>query len=160
MTHSLLRTAAAAALLAAPATAQEVALGIGWNALDGVGGAPAGFVEGRFGTFRLFDGVSLRIGGVLEADTDGDLFGGLGPVLGWAFLPGWKLEGSFMPGVYIEGAGADLGSTCEFRSFVGISYAIDDSYRLGVAWSHKSNAGLDEYNPGEDSAWLYVARQF
>ncbi len=62
---------------------------------------------------------------------------------------------SFAPGVYV--GGYDLGHVVEFRSQVEASYRFDDRSRLGVAFSHMSNASIGDKNPGTESAILYYS---
>ena len=66
----------------------------------------------------------------------------------------WVLRPSFAPGLYRQGDGKDLGHTVEFRSAVELAYRFDDRSRLGLELYHRSNAGLDERNPGEESLML------
>ncbi len=53
-------------------------------------------------------------------------------------------------GEYKEGAGKDLGGTCQFRFAVGLSWQFVNRARLGLQLAHISNAGLDDHNPGEE----------
>ena len=50
--------------------------------------------------------------------------------------------------IYGEGDGKDLGHAIEFRSGIEVAYRFDDYSRLGLSFTHISNAGLDERNPG------------
>ena len=36
----------------------------------------------------------------------------------------------------------------------------DGPWRLGAQFAHKSNAGLDEINPGVESLYLMLSRKF
>jgi lipid A 3-O-deacylase len=65
------------------------------------------------------------------------------------------LRPSFAPGLYIEGDGKDLGSVIEFRSALELGWRFDDRSRLGLEISHRSNAGIDDRNPGEESLMLF-----
>ena len=65
------------------------------------------------------------------------------------------LRPSFAPGLFYEGNGKDLGSVIEFRSALEAAYRFDDRSRLGIEISHRSNAGLDDRNPGEESLMLF-----
>lgn len=143
--------------LAGPACAQEVLLAAGWTGVNHGEDAPGVFVEGRLRVLPLLDTLDLAAGAVAGVDIDGDLFLGVGPVLRWSFLPGWRADASFMPGFYEEGGGLDLGSSIEFRSSVALSRAVGERTRIGLAYSHISNASIAEHNPGEDSVWLFVA---
>jgi lipid A 3-O-deacylase len=65
------------------------------------------------------------------------------------------LRPSFAPGLYYEGDGKDLGSVLEFRSALELGWRFDDRSRLGLEISHRSNAGIDDRNPGEESLMLF-----
>lgn len=65
------------------------------------------------------------------------------------------LRPSFAPGLYHDGDGKDLGSALEFRSALEVAYRFDNRARLGVELSHRSNAGIDDSNPGEESLMLF-----
>jgi lipid A 3-O-deacylase len=65
------------------------------------------------------------------------------------------LRPSFAPGLYYEGNGKDLGSVLEFRSALELGWRFDDRSRLGLEISHRSNAGIDDHNPGEESLMLF-----
>jgi lipid A 3-O-deacylase len=65
------------------------------------------------------------------------------------------LRPSFAPGLFYEGNGKDLGSVIEFRSALELAYRFDDRSRLGLEISHRSNAGIDEHNPGEETLMLF-----
>lgn len=65
------------------------------------------------------------------------------------------LRPSFAPGLYYEGDGKDLGSVIEFRSALEAAYRFDDRSRLGLEISHRSNARIDDTNPGEESLMVF-----
>lgn len=61
---------------------------------------------------------------------------------------------NFAAGIYGNGDGKDLGHAIEFRSGANFAYRFDDYSRLGFAFHHISNAGLDDRNPGEETLML------
>jgi len=65
------------------------------------------------------------------------------------------LRPSFAPGAYHRGDGKSLGGTVEFRSAGEFAYRFDNRSRLGLELSHRSNAGLYEKNPGEETLMLF-----
>jgi lipid A 3-O-deacylase len=65
------------------------------------------------------------------------------------------LRPSFAPGLYHEGNGKDLGGVIEFRSALELAYRFDDRSRLGLDFSHRSNAGIYDDNPGEETLMLF-----
>ncbi len=60
-------------------------------------------------------------------------------------------------GAYSEGDGKDLGHTVEFRSQIELAYRFDNRSRVGVAFSHISNAGIGDENPGTEILNVYYA---
>lgn len=99
-----------------------------------------------------------------------DQFNGLRPVLGafanddgGAYAYGgayWDLplgtepfviSPGFAVGGYHSGGSKDLGYGIEFRSTLEIAYQFDGGDRLGVAFSHLSNAGIGDSNPGVET---------
>ena len=58
---------------------------------------------------------------------------------------------SFAAGLYADGDGKDLGFPVQFRSQLEIAYRFDNRARLGLSYSHLSNADLDSDNPGAES---------
>lgn len=65
------------------------------------------------------------------------------------------LRPSFAPGYYHKGEGKDLEGALQFRTGVELAYRFDGGYRLGVELSHRSNAGLHDRNPGEESLMAF-----
>lgn len=55
---------------------------------------------------------------------------------------------------YEEGDGKDLGGSLQFRSAIDFGYRITKKARLGLTFYHLSNAGIEEFNPGANSAVL------
>lgn len=102
---------------------------------------------------RLFGLIKPWAG--LEATSDGGFWGGGGLLLDLYFGRRVVLTGSFAPGLYLNGAGKDLGYPLEFRSQIEIAYRFDDRSRLALALSHLSNAGLGDTNPGTEVISLY-----
>ncbi len=70
------------------------------------------------------------------------------------------LTPSIASGLYGRGSGKDLGHTVEFRSQIELSYLITDRARLGINFSHLSNAGLGDDNPGAETLAFTVLLPF
>lgn len=66
----------------------------------------------------------------------------------------WVVTPSFAPGWYRRGDGLDLGYPLEFRSQLEVAYRFDNRSRLGVSFSHMSNASIGDKNPGTESLML------
>jgi len=64
---------------------------------------------------------------------------------------------SFAPGYYSKGDGKDLGHNLEIRSQVEFGYEFEDASRVGLALSHRSNAGLGRPNPGAESLSVFFS---
>lgn len=93
------------------------------------------------------------VGANVNADGGGGVYAGISLDL---FLGNRiVLRPSFAPGLYWKGDGKDLGSALAFRSAGEIAWRFDDRSRLGVEVSHRSNAGIDDRNPGENSLMLF-----
>jgi lipid A 3-O-deacylase len=69
----------------------------------------------------------------------------------------WVLTPSFAPGVYRRGDGKDLGGAIEFKSQLELSYRFDNRGRLGVGFSHISNASIYDSNPGVETLFVTYA---
>ena len=97
---------------------------------------------------RYFDVIAPFVGGFVT--TDGAFYGGFG--LGAEFV----LDDRFvlMPftgvGLFEDGDGKDLGSVVEFRSGVDLGYRFDYGGQLSVTFTHISNAGISDRNPGTE----------
>jgi Lipid A 3-O-deacylase (PagL) len=59
-----------------------------------------------------------------------------------------QLTPGFAPGIALGGMRRDLGYPIEFRSSLELSVAAGDHLRVGVGFSHVSNARLGDHNPG------------
>lgn len=67
------------------------------------------------------------------------------------------LRPSFAPGYYNEGHGKDLGHPLEFRSGIEAGWRFSNGTQVGLEFSHISNGGLGDHNPGANSLMLMVA---
>ncbi|WP_085310539.1 acyloxyacyl hydrolase [Planktotalea arctica] len=63
----------------------------------------------------------------------------------------------FMPGVYVQGSGPDLGHDLEFRSGAEIGYQAKSGLRMGLSFDHRSNGGISPVNPGMETLQLRVS---
>jgi len=67
---------------------------------------------------------------------------------------------SFMPGLYHEGNGKDLGHILEFKSEVQLSLNLSRTTQLGFSYNHISNASLGSKNPGANSYMFNFLKSF
>lgn len=91
----------------------------------------------------------------LELTSDGGLWAGGGPLIDLHLGERLVLTGSFGVGAYEDGDGKPLGATTEFRSQAEVAWRFQDRSRLALAFSHISNAGLGDDNPGTEILTLY-----
>jgi lipid A 3-O-deacylase len=66
----------------------------------------------------------------------------------------WEISPSGAVGAYSRGNGLELGGTFEFHLGLHLTYAVSEKSRLGFYITHISNAYINGYNPGENSALL------
>lgn len=98
-------------------------------------------------------GPGLRGVAATLATTDGSLFVGAG--VAYELLLGrWDVTPTFVPGLYWNGGGRDLGYPLEFRSQVELGYRLRGGQRVALGLSHISNAGLGARNPGQESVTI------
>ncbi len=162
MKHRLM-AAALAAISVSPAQAADWVLGVGYSDFSGdrAEDAVALTVEVHGAPRWVFGSVAVGFAAGAMIDDIGDAWVGVG-LSGLASLGDrWFVEASLMPGLYEEGQGRnDLGDAVEFRSLIGLGYALDPDTRLSVAVDHRSNAGLGDDNPGVNTFSLRVRRAF
>jgi hypothetical protein len=95
------------------------------------------------------------VGLLTSADGGAFVYTGLMFELG---LPlGLQLSPGFAPGIALARTDSDLGSAVEFRSSLELSLAVGNRLRVGLAFSHISNARLGEHNPGVEVLVLGIA---
>ena len=70
----------------------------------------------------------------------------------------WIIQPSFAP-TWWRGKtdDLDLGHALEFRSRLEVAYRFPDQSRLGLAFSHSSNASFGDINPGTETLMLSVS---
>ena len=104
------------------------------------------------GDVRPFAGVMFT--------SDWAAYGYAGVRVGFPLGDRWAFTFSFAPGAFDKGDGKDLGYGLEFRSQVEMNYRLANGARLGLAFSHMSNASLGRGNPGAESLVLTYALPF
>jgi hypothetical protein len=90
----------------------------------------------------------------------GGLYGYAGVALDLYWGRRFVLTPSFAPGIYLQGGSKDLGYPIEFRSSIKAAWRLDDRSRIGIDFSHISNAGLDNRNPGANQLMLFYSVPF
>ncbi len=90
----------------------------------------------------------------INANTDGGIYGFGGLAYDFYLGDSFVIIPAFAVGAYEEGDSKDLGGTLEFRSQLEFAYQFKNMSRLGISYSHMSNASLYEHNPGQESLVL------
>ncbi len=98
------------------------------------------FLKPFFGVEYTNDSASYFITGIYFEDNLGELFEG--DKSKFFFTP------SFGAGIYDNGSGKKLGNNLQFRTSVELSYELKSKNRIGISFSHISNANLGDKNPG------------
>ena len=98
------------------------------------------FLKPFFGIEYTNDSASYILSGIYFEDNLGELFEGDNNK--FYFTP------SFGAGIYNDGSGKKLGNDLQFRTAIEISYELKNKNRIGISFSHISNANLGDKNPG------------
>ncbi|MFQ1700836.1 acyloxyacyl hydrolase [Loktanella agnita] len=67
------------------------------------------------------------------------------------------IESSFMPGLYTQGDGPDLGGALHFRAAIGAGYVFGNGATLTVSYDHRSNGDTQDINPGLETLAIRYA---
>jgi hypothetical protein len=88
----------------------------------------------------------------------GEIWAGYGATWRTGFGGGpFYAELHAMTGLYEAGDGLDLGGPIVFRSGLELGWEAASGWRLGLAYDHRSNAGLYDRNPGVETVQLRVS---
>ena len=98
------------------------------------------FLKPFFGLELTNDSASYFLTGIYVEDNLGQLVDG--EKSKYYFTP------SFGAGIYDDGSGKKLGNTLQFRTSFEVSYELKNKNRIGISFSHISNANLGDKNPG------------
>ena len=158
-----LATPQATAQTAAPANASAgepafVSFAAGYYDLNDDFGAGEARLEYRFSEANKLLFFTPFVG--FMATTDAATYGYVGIGLDIFFGRRWVATPNFAVGLYGNGDGKDLGHAIEFRSGLEIAYRFDDYSRLGLSFTHISNAGIGSRNPGTESLVLVYSTPF
>ena len=93
--------------------------------------------------------------------SNGMTFLGAGVLIDVYFGRRWVVSPSFAPTLWRgRTSDLDLGHAIEFRSRLEVAYRFDDRSRVGMSFSHSSNAGLGNSNPGTESLMVNYSIPF
>ena len=98
------------------------------------------FLKPFFGVEFTNDSASYFLTGIYFEDNVGELVEGNESK--FYFTP------SFGAGIYDDGSGKKLGNDLQFRTSLEVSYELKNKNRIGISFSHISNANLGDKNPG------------
>ncbi len=98
------------------------------------------FLKPFFGFEYTNDSASYFLTGIYFEDNLGELIEGNKSK--FFFTP------SFGAGIYEDGSGKKLGNDLQFRTSLELSYQLKNKNRIGISFSHISNANLGDKNPG------------
>ena len=135
-----------------------LSFGMGYYDLFDDESAAEARVEYRFSEDNKIWLFTPYVGAMATSDGATYGYGGIGVDI--FFGNRWVLTPNFAAGIYGNGDGKDLGSAIEFRSGVELAYRFDNYARLGLSFTHISNAGIDERNPGVESLVLMYSIPF
>ena len=110
--------------------------------------AAVGGLEYRFKD--QYNGLRPVIGVMGTTDEAGYIYGGAYWDLPLNTAP-FVITPGFQAGAFTHGDGKDLGSGIEFRSTIEASYKFESGQRVGLAFSHLSNASIGDDNPGAET---------
>ena len=98
------------------------------------------FLKPFIGIEYTNDSASYFLTGIYFEDNLGELFEG--DKSKFYFTP------SFGAGIYNDGSGKKLGNDLQFRTALEVSFELNNKNRVGISFSHISNANLGNKNPG------------
>lgn len=149
--RTVLRSLAIATLLTSTAYAgpgEHLSLyGGGFEALDSETSTMLG-AEYRFK--NQFNGLRPVIGGFVNDESGAYGYAGAYWDLPLGTAP-FVISPGLAVGAYHAGASKDLGLGIQFRSTIEVAYQFENNHRLGLAFSHLSNANLGNENPGTET---------
>lgn len=148
----LARSFAVLALLSSAALAEQgehlTVYGGGFDVSQKDNQAAMGGVEYRFKD--QFNGLRPVVGIMGTSDEAGYVYGGAYWDLPLNTAP-FVITPGFQAGAFTHGDGKDLGYGLEFRSTIEVAYEFEGGNRLGLGFSHLSNASLGNHNPGTET---------
>ena len=98
------------------------------------------FIKPFFGVEYTSDSASYFLSGIYFEDNLGQLLEGNESK--------YFITPSFGAGLYDDGSGKKLGNDIQFRTSLELSYKLNNDRRIGISFSHISNANLGDKNPG------------
>jgi hypothetical protein len=79
-----------------------------------------------------------------------------GIVFPFRIFKGLYINCSFAPTLWCRRDGIDLGYPLEFRTGVEVAWTYNSKIRLGIEFTHLSNAGIALENPGSENLAVFI----
>ena len=98
---------------------------------------------------KYYKYISPKLGGF--ATSKGAVYGYAGFNLDFAIGDVVYVAPGIAAGLYSRGNGKNLGGTIEFLSSIEIGGILPNHHRVGVSYSHISNASIYKKNPGAEN---------
>ena len=159
----LLKIITISCAMATSATAGDFVLGVGVGHVADEGSSGPATLTLEYHSDPLFERGRLSAGWsvVAQVNEDNDLFIGGGAAAEYALSERWFFEASLMPGYFGKGSGStDLGGNIQFRTVVGLGYNLTETSAISIAIDHKSNAGIEDVNPGTEALKIRFIKRF
>ena len=161
--NKLLKTTAISLLMSSNAYAGDLIIGVGASDIldDGSAESATVIVEYHADPFFERGRLSTGLGVAGQVDDDGDVFLGFGLATIIDLSKGLFIETSLMPGYYGPSSdGTDLGGNLQFRTVLGIGYKFNADSSISLAVDHKSNASIEDTNPGNETIMIRYRKRF
>lgn len=71
----------------------------------------------------------------------------------------WLVIPAFGLGFFQDGGDLQLGHSLQFRTSLSFGYRLRARWRAGVTFTHISNAGMEDGNPGTEEMAVWVGRE-
>jgi lipid A 3-O-deacylase len=98
---------------------------------------------------KYYQYISPKVGGFVTAK--GSVYGYAGFNLDFAINDMLYVAPGIAAGLYSRGNGKNLGGTIEFLSSIEVGGILPNNHRIGVSYSHISNASIYKKNPGAEN---------
>jgi len=149
LSTKILSVALSVSLLATPTLAQDsaVTFALGHNS----NGSTEAYLGWRGAAMRF--GFQPVLGASFSTRSEGWV--GAGLAYTWrASANSAFVRAAVMPGLYRQGNGSNLGGTVMFRSSLEVGMALRGGGEVSLGVAHRSNAGIDDHNPGMNTVYL------
>lgn len=120
------------------------------GAFDALSSDSSALLGGEYRFKDQFNGLRPVLGAFVTSESAAYAYGGAYWDLPLGTAP-FVITPGFVAGGYHSGADKDMGSGLQLRSSIEVAYELENGHRLGVAFSHMSNANIGDDNPGAET---------